>query len=242
MKIFKLDAINSTSTYLKQLSKETDVDNWTVVSAEYQTLGRGQVETKWISEKGKNLLFSILIKYESLKIQNHFYLNCAISLGIYFALLKFQLPKLMIKWPNDIMADNKKLGGILIENSLRNDRIYQSIVGIGLNVNQKDFSEYPFKAVSIKNLTGTKIERDTLLHELINSIRVQINFLKNGEFDLLHKKYKEVLFRINKPHMFESNGKIFIGKIIGVSESGKLQIEDELENRLEFNFKEVKYL
>jgi len=242
MKLFKLDAINSTNTYLRLLSKKTVLNNWTVVSAEYQTTGRGQVDTKWVSKKGKNLIISILIKYDVLKIENQFFLNCAISLGIYNALKKYKLPKLLIKWPNDIMATNKKLGGILIENSLKYDKIYQSIIGIGLNINQINFSEYPFQAISIKNLTNTETNRDILLHELIESIKSQINLLKTEEFNFLHKEYEAVLYQINKPHMYESNGKIFMGKITGVSKEGKLKIEDENENNLEFNFKEVKYL
>jgi BirA family biotin operon repressor/biotin-[acetyl-CoA-carboxylase] ligase len=242
MKLFKLDAINSTSTYLKQLSKKTETDNWTVVSAEYQTLGRGQVDTKWISEKGKNLIFSILIRYDSLKVQNQFFLNCAISLGIYHTLLKYYLPKLKIKWPNDIMADNRKLGGILIENSLRNDQIYQSIVGIGLNVNQEDFLDQPFKAVSMRKLLGYKLNRNNLLTEIMDSVKDHIDLLNSAEFEFLHNGYENVLYKKNKPHMFESDGHIFLGKIIGVSKEGMLQIEDENERIRKFSFKEVKYL
>ncbi len=242
MKLFKLDAINSTNTYLRQLSKKSETANWTVVSTEYQTMGRGQVDTKWISEKGKNLIISILIKYNSLKIQDQFYLNCAISLGIYEALFLYKLPKLKIKWPNDIMADNKKLGGILIENSLKSNYIYQSIVGIGLNVNQEDFSTYPFKAVSVKNLTNISIDRNILLHAIIDSIKKHIDLLNNKEFDFLYQKYEEVLFRINKPYMFQSKNQTFLGKIIGVTKDGQIQIEDENKQIKRFNFKEVKFL
>jgi len=242
MKLFKLDAINSTNTYLRQLSKNSGTENWTVVSAEYQTLGRGQLENKWISDKGKNLILSILIKCDALKIQNQFYLNCAVSLGIYEALLLYDLPKLKIKWPNDIMADNKKLGGILIENLLKSDCICQSIVGIGLNVNQDDFSPYPFKAVSIKNLKDISTDRDILLHKIIQSIKKYINLLNNKKFDLLHQKYEAVLFQVNKPQMFQSKDLVFLGKIIGVKNDGKILIEDKNEQIKSFYFKEVKYL
>ena len=242
MKLFKLDAINSTSTYLRQLSKKTETFNWTVVSAEYQTTGRGQVDTKWVSDKGKNLIFSILIKYDSLIIQDQFYLNSAISLGIYSVLLKYNLPKLKIKWPNDIMAENKKLGGILIENSLKNDKIYQSIVGIGLNVNQQDFLGYPFQAVSMKNLLDKTIDRDIMLNEIIFSIKHYVDLLNKQEFSFLHAAYEKVLFKINEPHMFKSDGQIFLGKITGVSKDGKIKIENENEQIRKFYFKEVKYL
>ncbi len=242
MKLFKLDAINSTNTYLRQLSKKKETKNWTVVSAEYQTTGRGQVNTKWVSDKGKNLIFSVLINYDSLIIQDQFYLNSAISLGIYHTLLKYNLPKLKIKWPNDIMAENKKLGGILIENSLKNDKIYQSVVGVGLNVNQEDFLGYPFQAISMKNMLNIAIDRDKLLNKIISSIKHYINLLNKREFSFLHAAYENVLFKINKPHMFESNGQVFLGKITGVSKDGKINIEDENEQIRKFYFKEVKYL
>jgi len=242
MKLFKLDAISSTNTYLRQLSKKSETDNWTIVSAEYQTTGRGQLDTKWVSEKGKNLIFSVLIKYNSLKIQDQFFLNCAVSLGIYNALLPYDLPKLKIKWPNDIMADNKKIGGILIENSLKSDLIYQSIIGIGLNVNQDDFLAYPFKAISIKNLTGTLLDRSILLDKIIKSIKKYIAYLNDKEFAFLHKEYEKALFRINKTHRFQSKDKIFSGKIIGVAKDGKIQIEDENKLIKKFYFKEVEFL
>ncbi|MCD6544483.1 MAG: biotin--[acetyl-CoA-carboxylase] ligase [Flavobacteriaceae bacterium] len=242
MKLFKLDAINSTNTYLRQLSKKKKTDNWTVISAEYQTIGRGQVDTKWVSDKGKNLIFSVLINYDTLIIQDQFYLNSAISLGIYNALLKYNLPKLKIKWPNDIMAENKKMGGILIENSLKNDKIYQSVVGIGLNVNQEDFLGYSFQTISMKNILNLDIDRNNLLNEIIFSIKHYIDLLNKHEFSFLHAAYESVLFRINKPHMFESNGQVFLGKITGVTKDGKIKIEDKNKQIHYFYFKEVKYL
>ena len=243
MKLVKLDAINSTNTYLKQLSKDTEASNWTVVTTEFQSSGRGQLQTKWESEKGKNLLCSVLIKLSDFKIQDHFYLNCAISLGIYEALQKYNLPQLKVKWPNDIMSVNKKLGGILIENSLINNKIYQTIVGIGLNINQDLFSENLHKAVSMKQLLKKESDRNKILLEIITSIKLQIELLEQNAFELLHQKYEEVLFKKNKAHMFEEkDGSRFLGKILGVTNQGMLQIENENEIIKSYNFKEIIFL
>ena len=243
MKLVKLDAINSTNSYLKQLSKDTEASNWTVVTTEFQSSGRGQLQSKWESEKGKNLMCSVLIKLSDFKIQDHFYLNCAISLGIYEALKKYNLPQLKIKWPNDIMSVNKKLGGILIENSLINNKIYQSIVGVGLNINQDCFPENLPKAVSMKQILKKESDRNALLIEIITSIQLQIELLEQNAFELLHQKYEEVLFKKNKAHMFEDmGGRRFLGKILGVSKLGMLQVENEEEIIKAYNFKEIIFL
>jgi len=242
MKLVKLNAINSTNTYLKQLAKEIGTNNWTVVSAEFQTYGRGQVHTKWESDSGKNLIFSILIKLDDFKIKNQFYLNCAISLGIFKVLNKYNLPQLKIKWPNDIMAVNKKIGGILIENSLTGDVVYQTVVGIGLNINQEMFSKGLKKAISMKNILKKEIDRDLILSQIIDSIKAQIVLLEENKFELLHRNYEQQLFKKEKACMFEENGKQFLGKILGVTNQGLLIIEKENKRINEYNFKEVKFL
>ena len=242
MKIVKLNAINSTNTYLKQLAKDVEIGDWTVVTAEFQTLGRGQVQTKWESKHGKNLLCSILIKFENLEIDNQFYLNCAISLGIYNALKKYKLPELKIKWPNDIMSDNKKLGGILIENSLKNKKIYKSVVGFGLNINQYKFPDYLPSVISMKQILKTDFDRDTILKELVASIKKQVELLNQFEFELLHKKYEEVLYKKNVPYIFKSKNQKFLGKIIGVNKNGKLKVKIDNNYVKTFAFKEIKFL
>lgn len=242
MKLVKLNAINSTNTYLKQLVKEIGASNWTVVSAEFQTLGRGQVQTKWESENSKNIIISILIKLNNLKIKNQFYLNCAISLGIYEALKDYNLPKLKIKWPNDIMAVNKKVGGILIENSLMSDVIYQTVVGIGLNVNQEIFSNNLPKAISMKNILNKSFDRNLILLKIVASIKQQVKILEGSKFELLHQNYEKHLFKKDMASMFEENKVKFLGKILGVTNKGLLIIEKENGSINNYNFKEVKFM
>jgi len=243
MNIVKLDAINSTNQFLKDFVKSSEVNNWTVVTAQYQTLGRGQMQTKWFSKKNKNLLFSVLIKFDDLIIENQFYMNCAISLGIYSALVNYKIEGLSIKWPNDIMAENKKIAGILIENTLIKRHINYAVVGIGLNVNQTEFPVSLPIASSLKLLLNQDFNRDQLLQEIINKIKYYINYLEKKEFLFLKKEYEKVLFKNGVPQIFEDNTKqVFTGKIIGISKLGKLRVEQENKMVKEFNFKEIKFL
>jgi BirA family biotin operon repressor/biotin-[acetyl-CoA-carboxylase] ligase len=242
MYLVKLNAINSTNSYLKKLSKDLDISNWTVITAEYQTVGRGQMQTKWESEKGKNLICSVLIRLKDLKVQDQFYLNCAISLGIFNVLKGYNLKQLRIKWPNDIMSVNKKLGGVLIENSLTNNIIYQTVIGIGINVNQEIFINLP-KASSMKQLLKRDFDRDILLNQIIVSLEEQISRLEQKNFTPLHRDYEAVLYKKNIPNLFEQEDKKkFMGKILGISEQGNLIIEKENQSVREYGFKEIKLL
>ncbi|MEN8188022.1 MAG: biotin--[acetyl-CoA-carboxylase] ligase [Bacteroidota bacterium] len=243
MKIVKLDAINSTNSFLKEMVKEESTDNWTIVSTDFQTSGRGQLHTKWFSFKAKNLLFSVLIRFDNFEVSKQFYLNCAVSLGIYKALEKYNIPNLSVKWPNDIMADKKKLGGILIENTIQNSKIKYAVVGVGININQDYFPEYLSKAISIKEILKKDLDRDQILMEIINSIQKYIEQLENEEYDVLKNEYEQVLFKNGLPQMFEDQlHNRFQGIITGVSEEGKLRVEMEDESIKEFGFKEIKFL
>ena len=154
MNINKLNAIDSTNSYLKQLSVGDGLDDFTVVVTEHQTQGRGQMGSVWESEHSKNLMFSVFKRFKDLKVDSHFYVSMAVSLAVCDALKLFHLKQLKIKWPNDILSEQKKICGILIENVIKQERIQSSIIGVGLNVNQVNFTNLP-NAASLKQLTGT---------------------------------------------------------------------------------------
>ncbi len=243
MKVVKLDAINSTNIFLKRLSKNDETANWTIVTAEHQTLGRGQMDTKWESEKGKNLVCSILVRFDTLKAQDQFYLNCAVSLSIYDALNKFSIPNLSIKWPNDIMSGSKKVCGILIENSLLKDEISNSIIGIGLNVNQDNFSKELPKAISMKQILGVTCDRDKILEQLVFSLQQQMKLLQQKNFDLLHENYEKILFQNGAMRVYENlQNEKFMGKILGITKNGALLVEQENDVIKQYNFKEIVFL
>ena len=243
MYLFKLNATDSTNSYLREMSKNKSLGKWTVATADYQSKGRGQKEAVWHSESGKNLICSILVKLEDFMAEDQFMINCAVSLGIYHYLQRYNLPKLAVKWPNDIMSVSKKLGGILIENSISGDRINQSIIGIGININQEQFPDDLPMAVSIKQLIHANTPRDIFLQDLLNSIQNKFEMISDGEYEALRSQYEAILFRKDKAHTYEDDqGENFMGIIKGVSPQGKLLIEKEDASMASFHFKEVKYL
>lgn len=240
MKIIKLNAIDSTNTFLKEMTVNTVVKNATVVVAKNQTKGRGQMQSKWVSENGKNLMFSVFYEFKNLLINNQKYLNYAVSISVFEALSGLYLPNLTIKWPNDILSENKKICGILIENSLQKSNIKSSIIGIGVNVNQEIFPSYLANASSIKNILSKEIDINTLLDIILNKLQLNIDILNREKFQLLEERYINVLYKKNIPCMFKTaQNVLFMGKIIGVSPLGKLQIELEDGTVQEFGVKEV---
>lgn len=241
MNIIKLSATNSTNDYLKKLLHTQHVENFTVVTAEHQTAGRGQMGSVWEVEKGKNLTFSVLIKDLLVDVTAIFNLNAAVAISVVQALESFSLPGLSIKWPNDILAGNKKIGGILIENSIKNNGEIYSIAGIGLNINQNDFSGLP-KASSLTVLTGKEYNKDVILDSIVATLKRNIAALINHESKRLWDVYHNYLYKKGLPMPFESRGKKFMGIIQGVTNGGNLEILLEDDTITSFGIKEVQLL
>ena len=239
MLVIKLNAIDSTNTYLRNLTKKEKIDDYTVVVTKSQLEGRGQMGTVWQSENDKNLLFSVFKKLSNLDLENSFVLSMAMSLSIIKTLKEFKISNLKVKWPNDILSDSDKICGILIETVIKNNKLNSCIIGVGLNVNQTDFNGLP-NASSLKLISSETFDLDKLLKKIILQFKKSINRLDNKSFKNLKKEYEAYLFRINKPSTFkDSKGELFPGYIKGISNSGKLKVllEDELIK--EFELKEV---
>ncbi len=242
MNIVKVDATNSTNTFLKELCQQNEVENFTVVVTKKQTSGRGQMQSVWQSDKDKNLTFSVLVKFDDLKIDNQFYLSKVISLAVHDVLVEFLPSKIMIKWPNDILADQSKIAGILIENSVKKTKIVQSIIGIGLNVNQEYFKDLP-NATSMKIISDKEYDLNALLLKLVETLKYNIDLLNNNKFDLINELYLKNLYKLKTPAMFKDvNGNLFLGNILGVTKEGKLQVALEDEKIKVYNLKEIKFL
>jgi BirA family biotin operon repressor/biotin-[acetyl-CoA-carboxylase] ligase len=241
MNIIKLNAIESTNSYLKKLCLESEMDDYTVVTAEYQTSGRGQMGTVWQSEKGKNMMFSMLIKFEDLPISFRFYISMAVSLGVITTLNNEFKANFKIKWPNDIMSDNDKVAGVLIENTFRGNFIGQSIIGIGLNVNQMDFPKSIKNATSLLKTTNQKIDRDILLLKLIKGIQSKMLLVKEKNYSSLKNSYLKALYGYKVTMSFIENNSSFKGEIIGVAEDGKLEILTKNKTIRKFGLKEIKF-
>ena len=241
MKVIKLDAIDSTNAFLKGLSSKQDLENFTVVTAECQTKGKGQMGAVWASEASKNLIMSILVKDFLSDICQIFNLNVAVSLAVIEVLETMKIPDLSIKWPNDIMSYNKKIGGILIENSIKSDGTIISVVGLGLNVNQTNFENLP-KASSLAVISGATFDPEELLLLIGTGIEQKIALWKQFPATLWDS-YINNLYKKGVPMAFSAqNGKNFMGIIQGVSDIGKLQIMLEDDSVVTFDIKEIQML
>lgn len=241
MKLIKLDAIDSTNEFLKGLSNRQELDNFTVVVAEKQTKGKGQMGAVWDSEEGKNLIVSVFIKDPLLNIKQIYNLNIAIATAVVDALEIYNIPEVHIKWPNDIMSYNFKIGGILIENSLKSDGGVSSVVGLGLNINQTNFDNLP-KASSLAAICSTYFDKNQLLVSIIEKMKQNIAEIES-ESEVLWSKYTNRLFKKGIPMPFKDQSNMnFMGIIQGVSAYGKLQLLLEDDSIVEYSIKEIQML
>ncbi len=216
------------------------VSDFTVAWALEQTQGRGQPGRSWHSEKGKNLTFSVLKRFENLQATDHFRLNMAVSLAIYDVLAAHSVPGLHIKWPNDILSGPHKLCGMLLENHLQGARLSHSIIGVGLNVNQVSFSDLP-GATSLRMVTGRSFELEGLLVQLCETLSATLSHLPQTDFQAQREAYEARLFRKDRPATFSGpDGMQFPGIIRGVSRDGLLVIEVEKGVRRAFDFQAVR--
>ena len=239
MKLIKLDAIPSTNDFLKELSRDNSVKNFTVVVAKRQSNGRGQMGSEWKSEAGKNLTMSVLVKDIFNQHNEIFNLNIAVSLSVVEVLEFLNVPNLTIKWPNDIMSDSKKIGGILIENSFKTDKSIESIIGIGLNINQSDFLNLP-NASSLFVISKKQFDLDNILIQIVERIKNNIALITDGKSSFLWEKFHQKLFKIGTPMAFEDvNKNRFMGIIKGVSHDGKLQVLHQDESIKNYGIKEI---
>lgn len=242
MHIIKLSAIDSTNSFLKELSTKQTVENFTVVVAENQTNGRGQRGANWEVESGKNLTFSVLIKDVLLSFEEVFNLNVVVAVSLFQTFSNLKIPNLTIKWANDILADKKKICGILIENQFKSNSEIFSVIGIGINVNQENFINLP-QASSLKIISGQEWNKDEVLLTFLNQFQNNINLYKNEGAKYFWEVYHENLFKKNMPMAFENaqNDK-FMGIIKQVLPNGLLQIQLEDDSLQLFDIKEVKML
>ncbi|WP_296386516.1 biotin--[acetyl-CoA-carboxylase] ligase [Winogradskyella sp.] len=242
MYIIKLDAIDSTNVYLKRLAATALPRDYTVVVADLQTKGRGQMGTNWQAEEGKSLTVSVFKVLPHYKIEQQFYISMVVSLAICKALTVFNIPKLYIKWPNDILSEDKKICGILIENVIKSNQLQGSVIGFGLNVNQKYFENLP-QASSMNLISGIVFDKDEVLSEILKQLQGYFEILETQNLSKIKSEYESLLFRKDKPSTFSTpDGYTFSGIIQGVTENGKLKVWTEDEIIKTFDLKEVTLL
>jgi BirA family biotin operon repressor/biotin-[acetyl-CoA-carboxylase] ligase len=234
-----LPKCRSTNDTAAELWKQGILSNGSIVITDNQYAGRGQRGNIWKSDANMNLTFSIVIQPSFLLPVNSYYLNIIASLSIINALNQKGFQKFKIKWPNDILFDNQKLAGILIENSIQSGRIINSIIGIGINVNQKDFDEN-FSAASLRTIFGASQNLNDLLNRILFQLEQMYEKLKNEGIIDLKKRYTRNLYWINEEHTFKTSVK-FRGVITGINDFGQLEV-DVRGNKQKFNFKDISYI
>ena len=234
-----LPSCHSTNDVAAEKIQNGAIFDGTIVITSDQTSGRGQRGNNWEALPGQNITLSVILKPDFLNAASQFSLNIAVSLGVYEFLSKYAVEDLSIKWPNDIYIGNRKLGGILIENTLAGSRLSYSIVGIGLNINQLNFSNT--KAISLRLATQhDEFDLEKLIEELCVCLEKYYLQLKNGHAANQKKQYLQILYRFEETHYFSKNGSRFLGKIVGIADSGQLMLEVEGEIQY-FDFKEIAF-
>jgi BirA family transcriptional regulator, biotin operon repressor / biotin---[acetyl-CoA-carboxylase] ligase len=238
--IIHFKRVDSTSNYIATLLKESKVVNGLVILADEQTEGRGQRGAKWQSIPGENLLLSFFIEYKQLEVNKQKHLTQAVSIAILQTLYYFQVFG-KIKWPNDIVIAHKKIAGILIENQFQGKNIKSSIIGIGLNVLQKEFETINSTSISIESQASVNLK--LVLNQLIYQLNQQFILLAQKSFDVLEQNYIKSLWLKDEVSFYEKeSGEIFKGIIKGIDSEGKLLIYRDDLNAIEtYGLKEIKF-
>ncbi len=237
-KVEILPHCHSTNEVAVEMLVHEKLPEGTIIITEDQTKGKGQRGNQWESEPGKNLTFSLVLYPKSLSIKDQFYLNMITSLGICSALRNFLSSGIKVKWPNDVYVNNRKICGILVENALKGSTIEQTVIGIGLNVNQTEFIVE--KATSMADLTLMNYDLNEVFDKVVQSIEKYYLQLKHSELKSIRQDYLDNLYWMNELHVFDSNG-VFSGQIVDIDENGKLVVESNNE-RAAYDIREISFI
>ncbi len=245
-KIIHIDETDSTNHWLK--SQQCGEDSFSVnvdlhkknrhlcVLADYQTAGRGCGTNTWESERGKNLTFSLLIYPTEVPANRQFAISEWVSVALCETLEQYIYNKVEIKWPNDIYVEGKKIAGILIENTLKGDHIKESIIGIGLNVNQQEFLSNAPNPVSLCQLLGHEVDREALLMRFLQ----RKPLVPTEGTDCF--SYRNRLYRKGQLATYQDQNGCFKATIMDVEPDGRLVMVDEEGRERRYAFKEVQFI
>ena len=234
----------STNQLMKEAFKLHTMPESLVIYTDYQTGGKGQGSNSWESAKGKNVLFSILLKPHSIPAEQQFLISQMVSLGVIDGLQSVlegtpELEKISLKWPNDIYWKDRKLGGILIENIWRGNSIVSSVVGIGLNINQEEFCSGAPNPVSLHQITGQHHNLRAVLTSVTEAVLVQY---QHADYQAIRKNYLRKLYRNEGIWPFRDTSGTFEARINAVMPDGCLQLCDTSGILRNYYFKEVEFI
>jgi len=234
-----LPECHSTNDIALQRIRQGNAKEGSIIICEHQTQGKGQRGNTWEAEKGSNLTFSLVLQPDFLDLSEQFYLNMMVSNAIR-RLLHDYVPSLKVKWPNDLVVPSVgKMGGILIENVVGSGGWEYSVVGIGLNINQKSFSVPA--ACSLATLTGSQFDLQELFRLLVTYLEQGYLALKRRKNFEIKAEYISHLYLLNEKCEFIVSEKALVGQITGIDETGSLLIETETGDLLRFGLKEITF-
>lgn len=236
-----LTETESTNNYANQLLMSKAAEEGTVVMSQFQTKGKGQQGNTWESEPEMNLLASFILQPKFLKAGDQFYLSKVVSLAISDFLAEEKIMA-RIKWPNDIYVENKKIAGILIENSIVGMNLFSSIAGIGFNINQIEFKSDAPNPVSLKQITGLEFKVENIANRIWEKLEFRYEQLKSGNFEAINTSYINLLYRYNLWAFYATKNRVFEAKITGTGPFGQLVLEDRDGLKTEHLFKEVEFI
>ncbi len=233
--LYFFDRVTSTN----DLAQCEEYGHGDIIWAEEQSAGRGQRGNNWISDLGENLTFTVVLKPKSLPIKEQFSLLRVTALSLVEALSQFDI-EAKIKWTNDIYVGDKKICGVLIENQIKDGFVHKSIIGIGLNVNQVEFSPSLPNPTSMRCEKGVKFNREEILNAIHSRLIENIDSPDWGE---LGEAYHNALYRLGELHPFcNSSGELFTARIIGVAPTGELTLEHKDGSQHSYLFREVQFV
>lgn len=235
-----LESVSSTNSYL--LGHKSSIDHRiTIVTADYQTAGKGQGVNTWESEHGKNLLFSMLIHPKSIFASQQFVISMAISLAIKDALSEY-IDNVHVKWPNDIYYKDKKICGILIENNLSGNSIKDCVIGIGVDVNQRLFLSDAPNPVSMYNILGHETDLNELLNHIVDRFDDLLEHIETGKSEMVKTRYLLSLYRKSGTHPYVDQDGAFMADLVTVQDDGYLVLKDSESRIRKYAFKEVAFI
>ncbi|HRW75943.1 MAG: biotin--[acetyl-CoA-carboxylase] ligase [Lewinellaceae bacterium] len=239
-----MSSISSTNTFLLDLLAKSTPPEGTAVLAAFQSEGRGQIGRNWQSASGMNLLCSFLLYPHALTAADQFVLAQIASLGLYDA-FRDALPGLAIKWPNDLLLDDRKLAGILIQNQWQGSTLKASVIGIGLNVNQTEFDLPDSHPHSLRLYTGQHHDIEAVFSQVARSVESRYRQWQEGGAQTIRADYHQALYLLDQRSSFEDvlQQRTFDGWIRGVNQNGLLRVEDGSTGLVRtYQHKEIRYL
>lgn len=220
--LLKFSWLSSTNDYCWELLSDKSIPDGTVVWTPLQTQGKGQRGKLWLSEEGKSLPFSIIFK-PKVNVSEQFFLNKAVALGVCEGIASLGVES-KIKWPNDIYIEDKKVAGILIENSLRGSLLQEVVVGVGVNLNQEEFAKDLLCAVSLKQALQQAFDLEFVLEEFCYYIEKRYMQFKAGHFEKIDAEYHSLLYRYQQMQTFQVGNERFEAQILAVDKTGKIKL------------------